>query len=388
MEIKCENAAKSELPELITMVSEAFKYPAPDKISRDFPLFYTEANLKHLWIVREKLNGKECIASHSGSLLLNIYIEGMKIAVGGIGGVSSRSEFRGKGYAKELVKKCAEDLQGQGAALAFLWSGEHDFFRSLGFELVGRQWSIALPASKQGVLQEEAVKVCAEQGTTAREWEISEGAGHVLDEGKRLLDQHPLRIARSDQEFRKLLSSPGARIFSAKRKGVLSAYLVIGKGLDLAGHIHEWAGGEIALMLLLAHVSREFKHDLTLLTPQFTPKEAPLVYRLEKLGFTSSPGYMSLVKLLNFAKLKELVMQKCIGLSMEPSFIRLERMDDGEYCVGWVTDPDIYMNEAELMRFLFGPEPPSQQMALEENSKSAFDSLFPLRLWWWGLDSV
>ena len=159
--------------------------------------------------------------------------------------------------------------------------------------------------------------------------------------------------------------------------------------MDLKNHIHEWAGSEIALLLLLAHALETLAQDLVLLSPQFTPKEAPLIYRLEKLGFPAAAGFMSLVKLLNFQKLRDLVLQKAISLSMEPSFIRLEKSDDGNYVVGWATDPDIYMNERELVQFIFGPSLPSDLVGdLVETSKTAFDSLFPLRPWWWGLDSV
>lgn len=388
MDIKCENVAAGEIPELIDMISDAFKYPDPDKISRDFPLFYRAANRNHLWVVRDQLHGEPCIASHAGSLLLNIYVEGMKVAAGGIGGVASRSDFRGKGYARALVEKCIEDLRSQGATLAFLWSGEHDFFRALGFELVGRQWAIELKQTQLDQIKLEASRACAEQGAKAEEWEILEGPKHILAEGKTLLDQHPLRVERSQEDFKTLVSCPGARVFSAKRNGLLSAYLVVGKGMDLKNHIHEWAGSEIALLLLLAHAMETMGEDLVLLSPQFTPKEAPLIYRLEKLGFSASPGYMSLVKLLNFAKLKELVVQKALSLSMEPSFIRFEKMDDNTFCLGWALDPDIYMNERELMQFVFGPELPSAQVELLPNSKTAFDAIFPLRLWWWGLDSV
>ena len=34
---------------------------------------------------------------------------------------------------------------------------------------------------------------------------------------------------------------------------MLSAYIVVGKGMDLKNHIHEWAGGEIALIQGMPH---------------------------------------------------------------------------------------------------------------------------------------
>lgn len=389
MEILCENPRPQEMTELIDLVSTAFKYPEPDKVARDFPLLYTLQNREHLWVVRDCDASKQTkIVAHAGCLLVTQYIDAFPLRVGGIGGVASHEAARGKGYARTVVEHCCADLKSQGAALAYLWSSEHDFFRKQGFALVGRQWSIPLAKTRGGELIQAAESLARDQGAELATWEIREGVAALGKEAAQMLNQHPLRVERSPEAFQTLLASPGVRVFSAHRNGSLSAYLLVGKGMDLKNHIHEWAGSELALLALTAHALRVYAEDLVLLSPQFSPQEAPWVYTLEKLGFPAQPGFHAMVKLLDFSAVRALLLQKARSLGMEPSFLRCERMDDNSYCLGWATDPDLYMTEQEFLSFLFGPDLPSEQVELAENSTNAFNALLPLRAWWWGMDSV
>lgn len=388
MDFKCENITKNDLSDLIGMISSAFGYTGSRKISEDFPLFYKEENLKHLWAVRSGTEGSAKIVAHAGAFLTSIYIDGQKIPVGGIGGVATVPELRGKGLAKITVKQAVEDLRKSGAVLAFLWSGEYDYYRDLGFELVGRQWSIALPQARASTLLQMAESLAQSSGLDFSSLAFKNNRSLVLDQGYKLWQQIPLRVDRSPGQFKELLSCSGAQVFAASEGSELKAYLVVGKGMDLTGHIHEWAGDEAALLGLLAQALIELKQDLTLLSPQFTPEEAALIYRLEEQSFSAIPQYMSLIRLLDFPSLRKVLVEKARSLSMEPSFLRCEPNTDGSYTLGWATDPDITLSEPEFLKFIFGPDLPSRQANLEPASASAFDSLLPLRLWWWGLDSV
>jgi hypothetical protein len=313
----------------------------------------------------------------------------MELSVGGIGGVASLPEFRGQGLASKLVERCVEDLRQQGAALAFLWSDQHDFYRNLGFELVGRQWMVVLPKEKVALLREEAERLRLEHRQNSNKFSFSTNASIAAQAGKSLYDLHSLRIERSAVDFAKLISSKGAKVFTAELNGKLEAYFIVGKGIDLKNHVHEWAGSEEAMLSLLAFALDTIGNDLTFLSPQFTSEEAPILYRLEKMGFAATPGFMALTRILDFAKVKNFVLGKMRNLAMEPSLIRFEKTGSDEYCIGWTTDPDLYMNGRELSRFVFGPDLPSSLVpVLPDNSRVAFDALFPCRLWWWGMDSI
>ena len=388
MEIKSYNVGQKNLDSAIEFVSQAFKYPDRARVDRDFPLFFAPDNADHLWVARENNTEEGKILSHAGSFFTHLYIDGIRVPVGGIGGVSTLPEAQGKGCARRLVQQCEDDLSAQGAALAFLWSGEHEFFRQQGYELVGRQWSIPVTRERINILQQAAAERTAQQQQELADIELSTDRKLVQQQGLALQQQYPLRVDRSKDQHQTLLASEGANVYSAKRNGELLAYLVVGKGVDLPGHVHEWAGNEAALLLLLAHALEAENSDLVVLAPQFTPEEAHFIYTLEDLGLQTQPGYMALVKILDYRAVRSLVVERAHALAMEASFMRAEKMEDGTFCVGWATDPDHRLTEHELSRVLFGPDPPSSQLTLSTTAKNALDTLLPLRLWWWGMDSV
>lgn len=362
---------KNELPDLISRVSRAFKYPAGEEISRDFPVFFSEGNLGHLWVAEE---AGELIA-HSGAYLCNLRVEGEEITVGGIGGVFSEEKHRGRGAPSLLIEKCCEDLKERGAALAFLWTGEHAYFRKQGFELVGRQWMIHVPLESAKLLDDE---IGSDAGARA-EGEVRDTVGaEFFQKSLELLAKHPLGPVRTLQTHSMLLASTGCRVFSLWQGMDLRAYVVLNKGFDLQGYVHEWAGDEKCLHVLLAHASHVLQQDLVVLSPQFTPEEAPWVYALEKLGFAMQPGFMGMVRLLDFAKLRALACKHIEALGLDSKRLVFEK--EGErYLLGWDEPLFREVTEREFLKIVFGPELTGVQM---------WDGLFPLRLWYWGMDSV
>ena len=359
---------KEELPNLISRVSAAFKYPAGEKIDRDFPVFFSPENLPHLWVAEEDSK----IIAHSGAYLSSLRVEGEELPVGGIGGVYSEEEHRGKHAPSLLIEKCCEDLKSRGAALAFLWTGEHSYFRRQHFELVGRQWMI-------NIFLEDAKRLVDEIGDSPAIGEVRDSVGaEFFQKSLELFSKFPLGTARSLDVHAKLLGSTGCRVFSLWQGLDLRAYLVIGKGFDLQGYVHEWAGDEKSLHVLLAHASNVLQKDLIVLSPQFTPDEAPWVYALEKLGFKMQPGFMGMVRLLNFAKVRALACKHVEALGLDSK--RLVFSQDGErYSLGWDQPFFRDVTEREFLKIVFGPELTGEKI---------WDGLFPLRLWFWGMDSV
>jgi GNAT superfamily N-acetyltransferase len=357
---------KEELPNLISRVSVAFKYPEGERIDRDFPIFFSKENLPHLWVATEENQ----VIAHSGAYFSSLRIEGEELPVGGIGGVYSEEEHRGKHAPSLLIEKCCEDLKSRGAALAFLWTGEHAYFRKQHFELVGRQWMINIPL-------EDAKRLLDETGTDDGEVRDTVGA-EFFQKSLALFTKFPLGTARSLDVHSRLLSSTGCRVLSFWKDLELKAYLVIGKGFDLQGYVHEWAGEEKSLHALLAHAADILQRDLVVLSPQFTPDEAPWVYALEKLGFKMQPGFMGMVRLLNFAKLRTLACKHVESLGLDSKRLIFEQDGEG-YTLGW--DQPLFpdLTEREFLKTVFGPELTGVEM---------WDGLFPLRLWFWGMDSV
>lgn len=364
-------AKENELPEIIDLVSSAFSYKDGVKINRDFPLLFAKENTSHLYIGEEV--GE--IVSHAGSLMATMRSDGLEVPVGGIGGVATKKGFEGKGYASALVSACCEDLAAQGAVLAFLWTGQYDFYRKLGFELVARQWIItADPAFAPALIQKSG-------GIASRlryEEYKAQKRESFYPEAFAKLASYPLGIKRTFAQFQALLSSTGCRVFAAYEEKDLKAYMVMGKGHDLEGYIHEWAGDDRSLLALFAHILSTEQVETKLLTPQFTPEEVSWIYALDELGVPMQPGFMSMVKILNFPVLQSYIVKRVMAMGLDPNKLVLSRAADG-YQVGWDNDIFTGISELQLLQILFGPEPPEH---------STLGAILPLRLWWWGMDSV
>lgn len=375
-------AKLEELTDLLTMVSQCFSYNienAEERISRDFPLLFAPENISHLHVYTESdASGGEKIVSHAGSFHTVMRTDGLEVSVGGIGGVSTLEAYQGRGLARELVEACCKDLTAQDAVLAFLWTGHHDFYRKQGFELVARQWIISVDSGFiSAIKQYLAPSVATGTQFECRELKDSERE-KIFPEAFAKLAYYPLGIKRSYKQFCALLSSKGCRMYGAFSGGKLKAYLLEGKGKDLGGYIHEWAGDDRALLTLLCHALEETRQGLKILTPQFTPEEVSWIYMLDQVGAPMQAAYMAMVKILHFPALQALLVKRVGMMGLDSTKFHVARAADG-YQIGWEENSISGLTEHEFLRFIFGPEPPEH---------AVLAAVFPLRLWWWGMDSV
>jgi GNAT superfamily N-acetyltransferase len=362
-----------ELVELVGRVSAAFQYNREEgSVARDFPLFYNSKNTKHLWAAFAA--GK--LAAHAGYFPTVMRVENLPVPVAGIGGVYTETEFQGQGTATKLIEKCAEEAKRNGAALAFLWSDKHDFYAKLGFYLTARQWTVTLEPKDIPALRARGEK----GGLKGSSLTFFEG-GEDPDFQKQsyaLLEAYPIGIARSPEEHSAYMGSGSGHVISAWAGKELAAYFVIGKGKDLTACIHEWAGDEAALHFLAAHCLELAGGPLFLFSPQFMPDEVNWIYALNEMGIPMRPEYMSLVKLLDFEKVKRLAHDYLAKAGVPAGDLVLSE-GDGKYTVQWKDTTRLEFTEAQLLRFLFGPELPTNQ---------ELRKYFPMRLWYWGMDSV
>jgi|GEM_PF-5213156 len=368
------NPEAGELTELTSLISSALGYNKEEPgVARDFPQLYQASNSKHLWAAFEK---KDLVA-HAGFFPSVMKVESLSLPVAGIGGVFTKEEKQGQGLATQLIEKCAREAKRGGAALAFLWSDKHEFYGKQGFHLVGRQWTVALEPKHAAALTAMGEKLGI-PGNALKITDEAVSTGEFLRQSHAYLEIYPLGIARSPEEHAQYLESGSCRVISAWVGQQLAAYFVIGKGKDLQNYIHEWAGAEGALHHLAARCLQDFGHGLFLLSPQFMPDEVPWIYALDGAGVPVSAEYLALVKLLDFSKVKKLTHEYMKQLGLEESDLTMEE-SNGEYELIWRGGEAQVFDEAGFLRLLFGPELP------ENKEMQAF---LPMRLWYWGMDSV
>ncbi len=368
------NPEPGELTELTSLISSALGYNKDEAgVARDFPQLYQASNSKHLWAAFE---GKELLA-HAGFYPSVLKVEGLSLPVAGIGGVFTKEEKQGQGLASKLVEQCVCEARPGGAARECLWRDKHEFYNKLGFHLVGRQWTVALEPKHAPLLTAMGEKV----GIPPNALKITDEAGSVGDflrQSHAYLEIYPLGVARSPEEHSLYLESGSCRVISAWVGKQLAAYFVIGKGKDLQNYIHEWAGAEGALYHLAARCLTDFGHGLNLLSPQFMPNEVPFIYALDGAGVPITAEYLALVKLLDFPKVKRLTLDYLKQLGLEETDLSMEE-SNGEYELVWRGGEPIVVDEAGFLRLLFGPELPDNK---------EMQAFLPMRLWYWGMDSV
>lgn len=365
------NPTEAELPDLITQVSKAFLYKEGEgSLEEDFPQLYQASNRSNLWGAYE---GK-LLVGHAGFYLADLKVEGMPLPVAGIGGVFTDPKMQGQGVGSTLIDRCISEARKKGAALAVLWSDKHEFYEKHGFYLVGRQWTIQLDPQfipklrAKAKVKETSLKFC-EQAPTA----------DFLSQSFTLNEALPLGVARSREEHSLLIGSGSCRIFAAWAGKQLAAYFLIGKGRDLSNYIHEWSGEDDALHLLAAFCLEKYQQPLQVLSPQFMPDEVNWIYALDEAGVPMRPERMGLVKILDFPRLKKLIQDYIRGFGLDANFLKIENPSKGGYTLQWKEEKPMTFEERDFLLFTFGPELPAHQ---------ELKGFLPIRLWYWGMDSV
>jgi predicted N-acetyltransferase YhbS len=222
---------------------------------QEFPLLVGAGNRSRRLVIAER--GE--IVAHAAWRPFWLRSNELRFTAAGIGLVTTARERRGHGLASCVVRACIEHARAEGAELALLFAAERDLYRRLGFVPAGRERVSTLEGSRPAP-SDGKVRIA-----DARD------AAQLLP----ILAQHQLRVERSVHEFEELLAIPGAHTYVLERQGRPIAYCVEGKGRDLRGFIHEWAGAASAVAELLGAVSERLPRTLYLLSPEAEPAPLP-----------------------------------------------------------------------------------------------------------------
>lgn len=97
-----------------------------------FPTLFCEENADHLRVI--KTDGK--IVSHIGIVVRDMIINGCRISVGNVGAVSTREDYRKRGFAWSIFEDAMDKFRANGVD-AFLISGYRNLYRLHGATHVG-----------------------------------------------------------------------------------------------------------------------------------------------------------------------------------------------------------------------------------------------------------
>lgn len=331
--------------EMNDLLSRGFRSPAGSSYLDDFPIWSEAGGAKTLRV--GAYFGNKLVAT-AGARLGTLNVSGgSPLRVGLIGAVATDPGWRGQGLASKTVGFATRWASEQDAAVLALWGAEHDLYRRLGFELCGLQARASVKDCLDGA-QAEHVAPLVREGWT--------------DDLVRLMRNRAggLKLEMTDAAW--LGAHVNTRWIWAEVGGIPTAYLALGRGIDLKGIIHEWGGRARDLSVLLARVAAE-NADVTVLGP---------VEGLERLGAPTASltrEYLCMARVVDPVRVFA-AFRPDVGVSATRSV--------GGWRISIGEEAPVLLSEGELSKFLFGPE--------------AMDGILsrwlPLPLWFWGLDAV
>ena len=130
-EMEISAVRPDELESLLALICEVFGLPYEP--ARE--IFYGDPylNLENKRVLRVGGRIVSCLSIADRE----VWLGSKKVRVGGIAGVATRPEERGKGYASLLISDTLDFLKAQGYALSALIPYSSHFYRRLGYEICG-----------------------------------------------------------------------------------------------------------------------------------------------------------------------------------------------------------------------------------------------------------
>lgn len=349
---------------LIEFLSKQLRPNATWSIAEEYPLALARTNSHNIRVIRD---GDNFLSAAVMKPMIVKTLAGL-FKVGAIGSVVTEPSQRNRGLSHRIMEECLKAGKDQGCDFAILWTDLYDFYRKLDFELAGKEVSVVLtqglPSPSQNLRFEQTAKIDPES---------------IL----RLYSKHTCGVVRTADDIRKSLRIPNTEVYSAwSADGKLKAFAVEGKGADLKGYIHEWAGDVDDLVSLLAFAQTKNSEALTVLCPAHAHN---IIQRLGSLGGQKFEGVLGMIKILNPVSFMAKVKKYFRSLGIEG--LVFEYRDD-QYYIGYGSDLFKTDSGSDVVRLVFGPQKASELYPFEGEMKEVFENALPLPLWIWGWDSV
>jgi len=267
----------------ISMRSE----PLPYSIDREYPIVLNPSNysLSYCGLLDKK------VIAHANLWPRDLEIQQTQIKVGLVGNVASHNQHRGQGHIKTLLTHLTnEAIKNQWAAL-ILWSDLTQFYQKLGFSSVGSEYRFTLTEDQIDRLEGSGRQFIPTDSKTLTKQQLN----HLIT----IRHKTPGTLSRTFEEFSQLLTIPECHLFCQYNGDEITGFIIVGKGYDMGGVIHEWGCIGVNDIQQAAFDAR-LKLDLPfimLLSP--VTIEKTWVDALFKLGATIEKHPMALLKILD-----------------------------------------------------------------------------------------
>lgn len=303
-----------EYDEFMRFLEKCYRHTR-DYFPRRYPHVWCKDTVDYENRLILKVDGK--IVSHVGIFPLKLIVEDCTIPVGGIGGVATLQEYRGRGYMTKLMNAAIEKMKKDGYPLSVLW-GDRQRYGHFGYENAGKLAYITVS------LRSLKIEAKVEKIDYDR-LDVDYSKLNVI---KQLHKKEPLRLERSDDFYERVFKMPGLITYIAEDN---SAYVVhFG---ERYGDIVEYGGSPESLLnllySLLTDLSKEFGVSSTVVAAPYYPYAT--FHELLKVSTGMRIGYEAMAKILDLKKLLEayrpLLEKRCEEIEVE---VTLKIKESGE----------------------------------------------------------
>ncbi|MDA1264110.1 MAG: GNAT family N-acetyltransferase [Planctomycetota bacterium] len=329
-----------------------------DTLAAEYPLVFGDGAVGQLSTIEA---GGEPVAG-CAFLTRTFQVGALRIPIGLIGSVATDPAHRGQGHASQALEQAQQSLARSGCAFALLWADDPDFYGPRGWLPMGTEVNHALPFAVAHLLP-DPIGV-----RPARVEDIP--SMHAL------YCAHTTRVERTLAETEQLLGAPNMTTLVLEREGTVVAYACEGRGKDLGGVIHEWAGVPLdALAVVRGHLERTGSNLILM-----SSRDATGVFRyLQVLGIQANLGILGMGKVISLEACAEVLRAALPGidLTLHPDSI----------CIHGPAG-EANLDETMLLLLLAAPRGIRDMAEAVEQLTGVSMAALPLAPFCWGLDSI
>ena len=269
-----------ERERLVAFLDDGLRRGERGRLQAEYPVSMSPRDLRghFAWFVAGQP------VAHAMLHEIEVCARGRSLRAGLIGNVYTAPEWRGQGLAQRCVGACIASAQARGLPIAMLWSEPRALYARLGFTPGGSERRIVLTGD---AIARASAANSAPEVDAARESDFP-----VLE---RLYAAKPAHVARAPGALAKLARGPEVALRVARNGSEPIAYAACGRGDDLRGVIHEWAGDAEGELGCIAALHEHFGAQLLLASSE----PEPAAERLIAAGAAATLTPLALVRVLD-----------------------------------------------------------------------------------------
>lgn len=368
-----------EAMDLINLVfSQAY---APSCFEKMLPLLYqpTDSHMRRNFALRE--NGK--LRAIVGLFPAQVQAGNEVLSLGGIGGVSTHPNDRGKGWMRHLMNRCLEEMQSDGTDLSFL-IGLRQRYQYYGYEKAG-----ALAECKVGKTNFKHTQP-ASPAEELRFKKLLPEDTELIAAAKALYDRQPIRCIRSGQEFYLYLLSLHMQPWAAlNQDGSLAGYLVCDAQKRRISELI--AHSDTAMPeLLRAWFAQQDAEESTVILPAFQESQLRSLTGLAEEFHLVDNGNWRIFRwdrvadaLIKVRSAWRPLREGSLSVGIQGyGTIRFTVQGKAASCEKTSARPDVEWDPFTAIRILFGHAPARWVAEVPEAIRSIVEDWFPLPLSW------